>query len=271
MARKTKQAEPAAGEIPLAPVTNLPAVIPGEPAASAVDPPLIEIAARINAEFTAVDAAEVTAQDHRIQAGRMLKTARDTLSKNAFLPWCKRYIKRSKADIYACLKLVESDKPEDQQAAREAQKTRSATSMAASRQRQSATLQTEPAVPVGLDLTQPDNLAIGIDALRELATKINKLLPSLEMTASQSYAIAGAVIAAKQFLSILGKSVGVNPMGTTSSIYALKQAKTALERTIIELEYADTRLGWERILPRMGAIENAKTAAREVSLALKEE
>ena len=58
-------------------------------------------------------------------------------------------------------------------------------------------------------------------------------------------------------------------MPSTSSAYALKTAKIALERAIIELEYAQQQLKGERILPRIDTIEAAKEAARECALALK--
>lgn len=55
---------------------------------------------------------------------------------------------------------------------------------------------------------------------------------------------------------------------TTSKVYALRQAKIALEKALIELEYAQQQLRAERMLPRLDAIAVAKSAAHECALAL---
>jgi hypothetical protein len=51
--------------------------------------------------------------------------------------------------------------------------------------------------------------------------------------------------------------------------YAAKKAKIALERAIIELEYAQQQLRGERMIPRLDTIADCKEAARECALVLK--
>jgi hypothetical protein len=149
-ARKTKD-KPATPVIEQPPEAQLPATIAPN------DPSLPELAARINAEFGEVDAALVGALNHRVLAGKMLKSVREQLrqaatrmggdgKRSSFDAWCKKNIKRSKADIYACLALVKSDDPAEQAAAVTRERTRAATGMAAARKwKQSVTLQTTPA------------------------------------------------------------------------------------------------------------------------------
>lgn len=95
---------------------------------------LKQIARAVEARFVQCDAAEKQAYDHRYQIGVLLIQARERCKadKLKFEAWYKENIKRSKADIYRCIKLAEA---EDPAAAREAEKEASRTSSAATRER----------------------------------------------------------------------------------------------------------------------------------------
>jgi hypothetical protein len=162
MSRK-RQAETQAGLATLTPkpteaaTPQLPATIAKPELALA---PLAEMATAINAVFDAETTALNTAKDKRLEAGRLLKEVRDRLQAAAlnkdtpnsisFDSWCKRNIKRSKADIYQCISLVSAKDPAK---ARDAEKTRAREGMKAARAKakaapQSVTLQpSQPAAP----------------------------------------------------------------------------------------------------------------------------
>ncbi len=93
------------------------------------------LAKQINAAYGEVDRATLLVTDARINVGNLLKLARERMpERGAFAAWCQANIKRSKTDIYRCLALVKSDDPDDQLAAREAEKATARESVAASRE-----------------------------------------------------------------------------------------------------------------------------------------
>jgi hypothetical protein len=77
------------------------------------------LAQQINVIFSAIDTLTL---DRRIEAGKLLKSARDQIPESkAFFEWCKINIKRSKSDIYAFIALASTPDPVK---SREAEKAR---------------------------------------------------------------------------------------------------------------------------------------------------
>ena len=210
------------------PAASLPAVIP--PALK----PLDELATAINAEFKALDGAEVVVESHRVAAGRMLKEVRERLPKeHTFTAWCGRSIKRSKADIYRCLKLVSNDTPAAvAQAVKTERKTAAASMRKTDDKRKAAASQsfeTKPAVPATF-APQPDltaqvlaHAAAAItvpweqvidknDALMAMQTCAAELMRLTDagrtMKLSISVAIEEGIAAVKHFLNVVVPNKG---------------------------------------------------------------
>jgi len=114
-----------------------------EVAAYTNQPTLPGLAKQINAAFGEVDRTSLLATDARINAGNLLKTARERMpERGTFADWCKVNIKRGKSDIYRCLALVKSTDPEEQAEARETEKAAAREGMTAKREREA-----KPIVP----------------------------------------------------------------------------------------------------------------------------
>src|SRR5216684_7452676 len=106
---KKRQAETAASQAPAEAGSHRVMAPPLAPEA----PTLPLLAERINQALTVAAASDNVANQSRIDAGRMLQQVRARIPKG-FVAWCANNIKRSKADVYRCLKLVENADPTEQ-------------------------------------------------------------------------------------------------------------------------------------------------------------
>lgn len=84
--------------------------------------PLDQLAQEINVRLEKADEIDGKARDHRIAAGLLLKEARERLPHGEWGKWLVAHIRRSRQDVYRCLKLVKSDNSAEQQKARQREK-----------------------------------------------------------------------------------------------------------------------------------------------------
>lgn len=75
------------------------------------------IAYEINIRLEKADEIDGKARDHRIAAGLLLKEAHALVPRRQWGRWLAANIKRSRQDVYRCLRLVESDNPAEQRQA----------------------------------------------------------------------------------------------------------------------------------------------------------
>jgi len=131
-----------------------------------VETPLDQLAQEINVRLEKADKIEGQARDHRIAAGLLLKEARERLPRGEWGKWLVAHIRRSRQDVYRCLKLVKSDNPAEQQKALQREK---AVNRGAVQQHRSNVSYVSDKTPSSGRLLAPDN---PLEAIKNLAATL---------------------------------------------------------------------------------------------------